>query len=190
MQKDKYRVKILMVDDDEDDCLILRTAFQESSLEHDLVCFENGRKIMDYLQHHYIRDKNSDTPCSYLILLDLNMPVMDGRAVLYEIKNDPELKDIPVVVLTGSEDAVDAIQCYELGASLFYTKSQWMEILAEIIKSSGKYWFDFAARLSGKKISANERCDAEVAAKDASAPSLNPDSCPRGRRGDLYGIAP
>lgn len=132
-----------MVDDDEDDCFIMRKAFQESSLEHDLTCFENGQEMMDYL-HRCGKAESPDAQRPDLILLDLNLPVKDGRTVLYEVKNDPDLKDIPVVVLTDSEDAVDAIQCYELGASLFYTKSQWLEVLVELIKSSGEYWFKVA----------------------------------------------
>lgn len=136
-----------MVDDDEDDCLIMRRALQESSLEHDLACFKNGQEMMDYL-HRCGKNESSDPPCPDLILLDLNMPVKDGRMVLHEIKSDPDLRDIPVVVLTDSEDPLDAIQCYELGANLFYTKSQWLEIIAEIIKSSGEYWFDFAVKIS------------------------------------------
>jgi CheY-like chemotaxis protein len=146
MHKDRQKVTILIVDDDPEDCLIMRTAFEESSLEHDLTCFADGQQLMDYL-HRCCRD--ASTPYPDLILLDLNMPVKDGRAVLYEIKSDSDLKGIPIVVLTDSEDPLDAIQCYELGASLFYTKFQWLEMLGEIIKDSGEYWFDFAAKFSG-----------------------------------------
>jgi len=151
--KHKSKVMILMVDDDEEDCFIMKKAFQESSLNHDLICLENGQEIMDYL-HRCSKAGNPDAPRPDIILLDLNMPVKNGRTVLYEIKQDPDLKDIPVVVLTDSEEEIDAVQCYELGASLFYTKSQWLETLAEIIKSSGDYWFDFASKINGIRMSA------------------------------------
>lgn len=175
MQKDRQRVTILMVDDDAEDCLIMKTAFQESSLEHDLICFENGQEMMDYLKLCG-KDESSDAPCPDLILLDLNMPRKDGRVVLYEIKNDPNLKDIPVVVLTDSDDAVDAIQCYKLGASLFYTKSQWLEILVEVISSAGEYWFDFASKVGGAQLSADERQDGEAESGNPASSYLSQNS--------------
>jgi len=183
MLKHRSKITILMVDDDEDDRFIMRTAFQESSLDHDLTCFQNGQEMMDYL-HRCGKDESFDAPRPDLILLDLNMPVKDGRIVLYEIKNDPDLKDIPVVVLTDSEDAVDAIQCYELGASLFYTKSQWIEILVEIIRNSGEFWFDFAARLSRTNMSSAEQQDRKAESEHPSSSCLNPNSYSKERQRD------
>lgn len=132
----------MMADDDEDDCFLFQEALAESSLKHDLRCFANGKELMDYLRRcgEYER---SDGPRPDLIILDLNMPIKDGRETLREIKNDPKLKDIHVMVMTESREEADLMFCYSLGAEIFLTKEEWFKILVEIVKTSGEYWFDF-----------------------------------------------
>src|SRR5205807_1849974 len=94
---------ILMADDDDDDRLLAQDALRESKLEGDLRFVENGEELLDYLNHRGKYQNPADAPRPALILLDLNMPRKDGREALREIKADPELKRIPVVVLTTSK---------------------------------------------------------------------------------------
>jgi CheY-like chemotaxis protein len=137
-------VVILMAEDDDDDCLIFREALIESALNHDLQCFKNGQQLMDYLQRRGAY-ADEDSPQADLIILDLNMPVKDGRTVLQEIKKDSQLKDIPVMVLTESKEEDDISLCYDLGVETFLSKMEWFEVLVEIVKSSGEYWFDMVS---------------------------------------------
>ena len=99
----KSEVAILIADDDADDRMLISDALRESRVSNDLHFVENGEELLDYLRN---RGKFSDAlkfPRPGLILLDLNMPKMDGREALKEIKETPELKSIPVVVLTTSK---------------------------------------------------------------------------------------
>ncbi|MBX2864886.1 MAG: response regulator, partial [Leptolyngbyaceae cyanobacterium MAG.088] len=113
---------ILMADDDEDDRLFTQEALAENRIVNDLYFVEDGEDLMDYL---YQRGKYSDpgvAPRPTLILLDLNMPRKDGREALQEIKQDPDLRSIPVVILTTSKAEEDILRTYDLGASSFITK--------------------------------------------------------------------
>lgn len=142
MEHREKPVTILMADDDPDDCMLVKEAFEESRLDNDLRCVEDGNALMDYL---YRRGKFNDirfSPLPSLILLDLNMPKKDGREALKEIKTDPGLRDIPVVVLTTSKEESDIIHAYNLGANSFIIKPETFQTLIEIIRSLGKYWFD------------------------------------------------
>lgn len=133
---------ILMADDDPDDCLLVRKAFKTSRLCNDLRFVNDGEELMDYL---YQRDKYKEpgrAPQPGLILLDLNMPRKDGREALKEIKADPDLREIPVVVLTTSKDEEDVLKSYNLGANSYITKPVTFEGLVEVVKSLGKYWFE------------------------------------------------
>ncbi len=93
-------------------------------------------------------------------------------------------------MLTDSEDAVDAMQCYELGASLFYTKSQWLEILVEIIKSSGEYWLDFAAKVSRERMRADEGQESRAKLMSLSSSYSIPHSSFGGYQADSHRRAP
>ncbi|MGD0231528.1 MAG: response regulator [Syntrophorhabdales bacterium] len=137
----KKSVTILMADDDQDDCLLVSTAFEESRLANDLRFVADGEELMDYL---YRRGKYPDaltSPRPGLILLDLNMPRKDGREALKEIKNDAGLREIPVVVLTTSKEEEDILRSYNLGANSYITKPVTFEGLVDVIKSLGRYWF-------------------------------------------------
>lgn len=132
---------ILMADDDEDDRLLTRDALEENRILNDLYCVEDGEELMDYLyQRGDYSDPNS-APRPTLILLDLNMPRKDGREALEEIKNDPNLRSIPVVVLTTSQAEEDILKTYDLGVSSFITKPVDFQSMVQIMKTLGDYWF-------------------------------------------------
>jgi CheY-like chemotaxis protein len=131
-----------MADDDEDDCMLAREALAESRLANDLHIVRDGEELMDYLYQRgrYADPKSSPRPG--LILLDLNMPKKDGREALKEIKNDPELRQIPVVVLTTSKAEEDIYRTYDLGANSFIIKPMTFAALVEVMRTIGKYWFE------------------------------------------------
>lgn len=135
-------ITILMADDDEDDCMLAREALAESRLANDLHIVRDGEELMDYLYQRgrYADPKSSPRPG--LILLDLNMPKKDGREALKEIKNDPELRQIPVVVLTTSKAEEDIYRTYDLGANSFLIKPMTFAALVEVMRTIGKYWFE------------------------------------------------
>jgi CheY-like chemotaxis protein len=130
---------ILMAEDDVDDRLLAKDALAESGLGEDLHFVDNGEELLDYLLQ---RGKfNAQTPQPGLILLDLNMPVKDGREVLQEIKSHAALRRIPVVVLTTSRADTDIDLIYHLGANSFITKPVRYETLVEVMRAIGQYWF-------------------------------------------------
>jgi len=138
----KNDIVILMADDDEDDQLMARDAFEANRLHNVLYFVKDGIELMDYLQHQGDYSDPSTSPRPGLILLDLNMPLMDGREALKEIKSDPELHSIPIVVLTTSSAEEDIIKTYEYGVNSFITKPVTFQGLVEVIKQTGIYWFE------------------------------------------------
>jgi CheY-like chemotaxis protein len=133
---------ILMADDDADDRLLVRDALAECSLNGDLHFVENGEELLDYLSRRGKFGNAADAPRPGLILLDLNMPRKDGREALHEIKSNPELRRIPVIVLTTSRADTDVEQVYQLGANSFITKPAKYAALVSIMKVLGQYWFE------------------------------------------------
>ncbi len=142
MNGQRTTVTILIADDDEDDCMLAREALVESRLVNELRFVKDGEDLMDYLHRRgkYIQESNAPRPG--LILLDLNMPKKDGREALTEIKSDPNLRQIPVVVLTTSKAEEDIYRSYDLGANSFITKPVTFSSLVEVMKTIGKYWFE------------------------------------------------
>jgi CheY-like chemotaxis protein len=137
----KKPTTILMADDDPDDRHFARAALRESRLTTELRFVEDGEELLDYL---YRRGSHADpkaSPHPGLILLDLNMPRLDGRGALREIKRDPALRRIPVVVLTTSKAEEDILRSYDLGANCFITKPATFEGLIEVVKVLDKHWF-------------------------------------------------
>jgi len=135
-------IVILMADDDPDDRLMTKEALYECRLANELRFVEDGEELLDYL---YLRGKfqNSEiSPRPGIILLDLNMPRKDGREALEEIKTDPDLKRIPIVVLTTSKAEEDIIRSYNLGANSFITKPVSFDGLIDVVITLGKYWFE------------------------------------------------
>lgn len=134
---------ILMAEDDEDDCLLARDAFQEADVKNDVRFVDDGEQLMDYLNRRGKYTDPDNSPSPGLILLDLNMPRKDGREALSELKADPIFKRIPVIVLTTSRDKEDILQSYDLGANSFITKPATFERLVELMKSLHHYWIEF-----------------------------------------------
>jgi len=133
-------ITILMADDDEDDRLMAREALQEARLANDLHFVVDGVELIDYLYHRGKYDE-INAPRPGLILLDLNMPKKDGREALKEIKSDPDLKQIPIVVLTTSKADEDIYRSYNLGVNSYITKPVSFEGLVEVMKALSMYWF-------------------------------------------------
>ena len=135
-------IVILMADDDADDRLLAKDALTECRLANDLHFVENGEELLDYLHRRNRFTKLADSPRPGLILLDLNMPKKDGREALQEIKADPELRKIPVVVLTTSKADADIGRIYALGANSFIAKPVSFDSLVNVMKVLGRYWFE------------------------------------------------
>jgi len=138
----KRAVTILMADDDADDREFAFTAMQESRLANELRFVEDGEELLEYLRRLGRYANPKDSPRPGLILLDLNMPRKDGREALREIKSDPALKNIPVVVLTTSKAEEDILRTYNLSAASYITKPVTFEALVDVIKTLGKYWLE------------------------------------------------
>jgi CheY-like chemotaxis protein len=133
---------ILIADDDEDDRLMTKEALKEARLANDLYFVEDGEELMDYLHNRGQYKDKKKAPCPGLILLDLNMPRKDGRQALKEIKADPKLKQIPIVVLTSSKEDGDITSTYDLGVSSYITKPVTFTALVEVMISLKSYWID------------------------------------------------
>jgi CheY-like chemotaxis protein len=132
---------ILIADDDLEDRQLVKEAMEESRVANHLAFVEDGEELMDYLHN---RGKYRDTqqyPSPGLILLDLNMPRKDGREAMKEIKADPVLRVIPIVVLTTSKAEEDILRTYDLGVNSFITKPVTFSALVDIMQTLGKYWF-------------------------------------------------
>jgi CheY-like chemotaxis protein len=135
-------ITILMADDDEDDRLLAKDALEECRLANNLHFVVDGEDLMDYLYHRGKYTQLINSPRPGLILLDLNMPKKDGREALQEIKGDPELRLIPVIVLTTSKAEEDIYRTYDLGANSYIAKPVTFESLVSVMKALGKYWFE------------------------------------------------
>jgi CheY-like chemotaxis protein len=139
---EKHPIIILLADDDEDDRMLAKDALTESRLANELHMVGYGEELMDYLYRRGRYAALADSPRPGLILLDLNMPRKDGREALMEIKADPSLRQIPVVVLTTSKAEEDIYRTYDLGANSFITKPVMFESLVKVMRDLGKYWFE------------------------------------------------
>lgn len=144
VEMDKKNKIVLMADDDEDDTFLVRRAFAESGIPIELRTVPDGEELLDYL---FRRDKYkhfSLFPEPSLILLDLNMPRKGGHEALAEIKADPVVGNIPVVVYTTSSNELDIRRCYELGVNSYVTKPDSFHALVEVLKSTAKQWLETA----------------------------------------------
>ncbi|MDD5300964.1 MAG: response regulator [Gallionella sp.] len=136
------RITILMADDDPDDRLLVQDAFDEIRLANPLVFVEDGVELMDYLHRRGGYAHLAGSPLPGLILLDLNMPKKDGREALKEIKADPALRMVPIVVLTTSNAEEDILRTYDLGTNSFIVKPVTFDKLVEIIRKVTQYWLE------------------------------------------------
>lgn len=150
----KDSIVILMADDDDDDYVLTQKALKESKLLNTLIRVNDGEELLDYLlRKGEYNEENSVRPG--VILLDLNMPRMDGREALREIKTNPAISNIPIVVFTTSKAEEDIFKSYQLGVNSFITKPVTFENLIKVMKTLGKYWFEIVElpRGDGKQLS-------------------------------------
>lgn len=131
---------ILLAEDDPDDIYLISEAIDESGLRTRLVVVENGVELMDYLKQAGKYATDPDWVFPDLVLLDLNMPLRNGREALAEIKANPALRSLPVVVLTTSNSRRDLQESYGQGASGFITKPAGFDALRDAIGKLGSYW--------------------------------------------------
>jgi CheY-like chemotaxis protein len=138
-------ITILLADDDLDDCLLAQEALEESRLANALFIVHDGEELLDYLHRRGAYAGPGAAPWPGVILLDLNMPKLGGRVALERIKGDPELRRIPVVVLTTSRTEEDIYRSYDVGANAFISKPVTFEGLVAVMRSLGTYWFEIVA---------------------------------------------
>ena len=141
MESHPKLITILVADDDADDRLMAQEALEECRLANQVRFVENGVELLSYLRREGKYADPKVAPSPGLILLDLNMPKMDGREALREIKADPTLRRIPIVVMTTSKAEEDIYRTYDLGVSSYVTKPVSFEGLVEVMKAIGQYWF-------------------------------------------------
>jgi len=142
-------IVILLADDDEEDRMLTSDALIESRVVNDLRFVEDGEELLDYLHQRGRYSDPAAAPSPGLILLDLNMPRKDGREALREIKADPSLRRIPVIVLTTSKAEEDIFRTYDLGANSFITKPVHFNALVEVMKEIGRYWIEIVELPNG-----------------------------------------
>lgn len=135
-------ITVLMADDDVEDCMLLKDAMLESRLSNDLRFVHDGEELLAYLRREGDFAQASASPRPGLILLDLNMPRKDGREALAEIKADPTLHQIPIVVLTTSKAEEDICRSYDLGVNSYVAKPVTFDSLVDMVQTLGKYWFE------------------------------------------------
>ncbi len=139
MKSDSKPITILLADDDPDDRLLVHEAFKENHLANLLETVADGEELMDYLHRKGKFSEVNIMPG--LILLDLNMPKKSGLEALKEIKGDPKLRRLPVVILTTSKAEEDIVRSYDLGVNSFIVKPVTFEALVELVKNIDRYWF-------------------------------------------------
>lgn len=135
--RDGEPVDILLVEDNPGDVRLTREAFEEARINNDLHDVNDGEAALDFLHQ---RGDHADAPRPNLILLDLNLPKVDGLDVLEEVKSDDDLRTIPVVVLTSSEAEEDVVQSYEQHTNAYLTKPIDPSKFAEVIRSFEQFW--------------------------------------------------
>jgi CheY-like chemotaxis protein len=145
MIRSNFPVRIVVADDDADDRMMIKDAFDESKLGNPIDFVEDGIQLLEYLRREGAYTNLAGKPYPGFILLDLNMPRKDGRTVLKEIKSDPVLHRIPVIILTTSKAEEDIIKTYNLGVNSFICKPVSFDKLVDIVKTVGHYWIEIVA---------------------------------------------
>ncbi len=142
-RKHRIPITILLCDDDEDDRMLTIQALEAAHVSNAVEVVEDGEQLLDYLyQRGRYAGENGTAPRPGLILLDLNMPKMDGREALTVIKGDATLRDIPVVILTTSRADQDILRSYDLGVNSFISKPVTFSGLVEAMNVLGRYWLE------------------------------------------------
>jgi two-component system response regulator len=145
-------INILIADDDLDDLLLARDALRQTIQPSNISFVKDGEELMDYLRG-VGNFNNGKAPRPDLILLDLNMPRKTGAEALREIRKDPALRHIPIVVLTTSKEEEDIYRSYATGVNSFITKPVTYESLLSTMRILGKYWFEIVELPSARKAS-------------------------------------
>ena len=138
------RIVLVMVDDDEDDCLLVEAALYEAYLKCDFYCVKDGLEVLDYLNRRGSFHDPESSPRPDIILLDLNLPSMSGREVLQKLKTDQRFRSIPVIILTSSNQEEDVTFCYDTGANTYIIKEPSFAGLLAAIKVVKEYWLETA----------------------------------------------
>ena len=138
-------IVILCADDDREDQVLTEEALREARLTNELRFVDDGQQLLDYLRREGAYTDPASSPRPGLILLDLNMPRMDGREALEQIKADPSLRGIPVLVLSTSRAQRDIVETYDLGIAGFVSKPVSFDELVEVMGAIGKYWLQIVA---------------------------------------------
>lgn len=133
-------VTILLAEDDPDDRLFIRRAFRENNVRNNVHEVENGAQLLEFLRNPDAFESSDGMGRPCLILLDLNMPKMSGREALRELKSDPHLRSIPVVVLTTSNSESDVVYSYAQGANAYVTKPSSLTDLIDLFKRLDSFW--------------------------------------------------
>ncbi len=131
------QIEVLLVEDDPGDVLMTREAFEDYKLQNKLHVVNDGAEAMDFLRR---QGEHTDATRPDLVLLDLNLPRMDGREVLQAIKSDPELASIPVVILTTSEAEEDVLRSYSLHANAYVTKPVDFERFIQVVRQIDEFF--------------------------------------------------
>jgi len=140
----KERIPILLVEDDEDDIHFVQRAFRKGKILNKLYVVRDGEEAVEFLRHTGRYANKAEAPRPGFILLDLNMPRMNGREVLDKIKKDKDLRRIPVVVLTTSDTKKDVFDSYDHGANTYITKPVEFDKFFDAVITLGKYWLSIA----------------------------------------------
>ncbi len=134
--------KILIVDDSEEDYILAARAFKKFNLRNEAVWCKSGQEALDYLRHEATFKEVKSFPG--LVLMDLHMPGMGGQETLRIIKNDKDLKSIPVIMLTSSDSKKDISDCFQDGANSYVQKPVSFEKMIKAIKGLNEYWFEIS----------------------------------------------
>jgi CheY-like chemotaxis protein len=133
---------IIVAEDDADDRYLMQTALAETGFTENVTFVDNGVELIHYLES--IEDLPTESHLPKLILLDLNMPKMDGREVLKKIKSNEQFKRIPIVVFSTTKNQMEVKRCYDLGANTYIVKPVSYDILVETMRQLCTYWFKIA----------------------------------------------
>jgi two-component system, chemotaxis family, response regulator Rcp1 len=134
---DGRAIDILLIEDNPGDIRLTKECLREGKVRNNLFVIEDGFMVMPFLRSE---EEFANTPHPDLILLDLNLPGRDGREILKDIKNDPEFKKIPIVILTSSQDEKDVLQAYDLYVNCYITKPVDLDQFINVVKSIESFW--------------------------------------------------
>ncbi len=137
------KITVLLVEDNPADQKLTERAFRKSDMDINLVVVDNGIDAINYLLKLSPYDDIEKYPTPHMVLLDINMPGLDGKQTLRRIRNSPNLKYMPVLMLTTSNQESDVLEAYKLGANAYITKPQNMSEFQKLIENLQHFWFDY-----------------------------------------------